>query len=423
MLFRTSVRWWTALAGAGLCAGLVAGPAGTAGPGTSVGLTADTTDAAGTSAAAGAAPQLHVSGNELADQNGARVVLHGVDRSGGEYMCVNDAGIWDGPTDTQAAVSAMKRWDVNAVRIPLNEACWNGQSYVKKAYRGAKYQRAVEAYVNLLNRDGIVAILDLHWTDGAYTGPSSGCSSAQALCQKPMPDAAQAVKFWTSVASAFDGNNAVIFDLFNEPYPERATGASTGEGWHCWRYGGTCTGISYRVAGMQTLVNAIRSTGAANVIMLGGLEYANDLHGWLVHEPSDPDHNLAASWHSYNFNTCGTRSCWNAQVAPVIAQVPLIAGEIGESDCADTYIDPLMRWLDARSSSYLAWAWNTDFACTSGPGLITSYTGTPTPYGQGYRSHLKPWADSTAPGSGRILVVTATTILPNDRVTAARVVR
>jgi hypothetical protein len=27
--------------------------------------------------------------------------------------------------------------------------------------------------VKLLNADGIVAILDLHWSDGLYTGPSA----------------------------------------------------------------------------------------------------------------------------------------------------------------------------------------------------------------------------------------------------------
>jgi endoglucanase len=377
VLFRMSFRWWAALAGAGLSAGLVAGSGG---PGTSF--------AASAAAADSTAPQLHVSGNELVERGGARVVLHGVDRSGGEYMCVNNAGIWDGPMN-QAAVSAMKRWKVNVVRVPLNEACWNGGSYVNRAYRGGNYRRAVRKYVSVLNRNGIVAILDLHWTDGAYNGPSSGCSSAQARCQKPMPDRAQAIRFWTSVARVFGSNDAVIFDLFNEPYPERATGATLNEGWRCWLRGGTCTGIAYRVAGMQALVSAVRSAGATNVIMLGGLEYANDLDGWLAHEPIDPDHDLVASWHSYNFNACSTRSCWRAQVAPVIAKVPLIAGEIGENDCAHSYIDPLMRWLDARSASYLAWAWNADFACTTGPGLISSYTGIPTRYGRGYRAHLK----------------------------------
>ena len=48
-----------------------------------------------------------------------------------------------------------------------------------------------------------------------------------------------------------------------------------------------------------------------------------------------------------------------------------------------------MRWLDSESASYLAWAWNADFNCSSGPGLITGYSGHPTAYGFGYRSHLR----------------------------------
>ena len=136
-----------------------------------------------------------------------------------------------------------------------------------------------------------------------------------------MPDAAQAVPFWTSVATAFKGNNAVIFDLFNEPYPSRADNSNETEGWQCWLSGGSPAPASpTTVAGMQTLVNAVRSAGANNVIMLGGLEYSNDLTQWLTYEPTDPDHNLVASWHSYNFNTCSTQSCWTSQIAPVAAR-------------------------------------------------------------------------------------------------------
>ena len=130
--------------------------------------------------------------------------------------------------------------------------------------------------------------------------------------------------------------------------------------------------------------------------MLGGLAYSNDLTEWLKYEPSDPDHNLAASWHSYSFNGCSTLQCWGSEVAPVIASVPVIAGEIGETDCADNYLDPLLAYLDSKSTSYLAWAWNADFNCTSGPGLITSYSGTPTAYGQGYMHHLESLLVSSA---------------------------
>lgn len=334
------------------------------------------------------APQLHVSGNQLVNTAGTAVVLHGADRSGGEFSCVQNKGIWDGPMD-QPSITAMKEWGITAVRVPLNEACWNDESYVNSAYAGSAYQQAVKQYVNLLNDNGIVAILDLHWTDGAYNGPVAACTSAEAVCQKPMPDVSEAVPFWTSVASAFKGNNSVIFDLFNEPYPDMATGETAG--WQCWLNGGTCPGIGYQVAGMQTLVNAVRSTGAANVLMLGGLTWSNDLTQWLTHEPSDPDHNLVASWHSYNFNACSTQSCWTSQIAPVAASVPVIAGEIGENECSDTYITPLMNWMDSEHISYLAWTWN-NWGCSGGSVLITGYNGAPTAYGAGYEAHLRALA-------------------------------
>ena len=218
------------------------------------------------------APRLHVSGNRLVNSHGRPVVLHGVNRSGTEFLCVQGHGIFDGPTD-QASISAMKAWGINAVRIPLNEGCWNGESYVNPAYAGANYQNAIKAYVRLLNANGMVAILDLHWSDGRYP---VHCLSAEARCLKPMPDAAQAIPFWTSVANTFKGNDAVIFDLFNEPFPERAS-HSEAAGWQCWLHGGSCPGIGYPVAGMQSLVNAVRATGARNVILVGGLAYANDL--------------------------------------------------------------------------------------------------------------------------------------------------
>jgi endoglucanase len=340
------------------------------------------------SSGGGSAPQLHVSGNKLVTSTGAAWTPHGVNRSGGEYECVQGYGVWDGPTD-QASINAIKSWNANAVRVPLNEACWNGESYVPAADSGANYQNAVKSFVNLLNANGLVAILDLHWTDGTYTGSSAGCSSAQATCQKPMPDAAQAIPFWSSVASTFKNNDAVVFDLFNEPYASRADNNNSTEGWQCWETGSPCTGIGYPVAGMQQMVNAVRSAGANNVLMLGGEEYSNDLTGWLQYKPTDPDNNLVASFHDYNFNTCAPQSCWTSQIAPVIAKVPVIAGEIGENDCSGSFINPLMSWLDSQHTGYLAWTWdNWSGGCSTGPTLITDYNGTPTNFGAAYKAHI-----------------------------------
>ena len=333
----------------------------------------------------GTAPSLKVSGNKIVDSSGNQVKLYGVNRSGGEFACIQGNGMWDGPMD-QASIDAMRTWKVRSVRVPLNEECWLGTSDVPSGgYSGATYQAAVRTYVNLLLASGITPIVEMHWSYGLYTGTSSGCSDVKATCQKPMPDAQYAPSFWTGVANAFK-DNRVVFDLFNEPYPERATGDET-SGWKCWRDGGTCTGITYQVAGFQTLVNSVRATGNTNVIFIGGLAYSNDLTQWLTYKPTDSANNLAAFGHIYNFNTCSSTSCFDSQLAPVAASVPLTLTEIGENDCGSSFINTVMSWADSHSVGYLAWTWN-NWDCSSGPSLITDYTGAATAYGAGFKSHL-----------------------------------
>jgi endoglucanase len=333
----------------------------------------------------GPAPALHVSGNKVLTSSGATYRLLGVNRSGGEFACIQGNGIWDGPMD-QASVTAMRTWKIRTVRVPLNEQCWLGVAPVQPQYGGTTYQNAVKAYVNLLIANGITPIVEMHWNYGQYTGPSAGCSDVNATCQKPMPDAQYAPSFWTGVATAFKADNAVVFDLFNEPYPERATGNTT-TGWTCWRDGGTCSGISYQVAGFQSLLNAVRATGATNVVMIGGLAYSNDASQWLQYKPTDSTGNLAAFAHVYNFNTCSTTSCYDSTFAPVAAQVPFNLTEIGENDCAHGFVDTLMNWADSHSVGYLGWTWNA-WDCSSGPALISDYTGTATPFGQGLKARL-----------------------------------
>jgi hypothetical protein len=317
---------------------------------------------------------LHVSGPNIVSAAGLPVVLHGVDRSGGEFGCVQSgASMWNGPMD-QASITAMLSWKINAVRVPLNEDCWLGINGANPG--GTTYQNNVVSYVNLAISNGLYVILDLHWTNAGST---------LATGQQPMPDSDHAPTFWQQVATTFKNNGSVIFDLFNEPYPD--SNQDTAAAWSCWKNGGTCSGMSYPAAGMQTLVTTVRNTGANNLIMLGGVEYSNSLTQWLANKPTDPANNLAASWHSYNFNICSNSTCWNNSIAPVMQQVPVIAGEIGENDCAHGYIDSLMAWMDSHNASYLGWTWN-NWDCSSGPALITDYTGTPTAFGQGFKNHL-----------------------------------
>jgi hypothetical protein len=337
-------------------------------------------------AAATSTLSIHVQGNQLVNSAGNVVTLHGVDRSGSEYMCVQGTGdVFDGPSDA-ASVAAMASSDINAVRVPLNEDCWLGINGASPG--GAPYQTAIENYVSLLNSYGLYAILDLHW---------SAPGATLATGQEPMPDQGNSPAFWTSVATAFKSNPAVIFDLFNEPYPD--SNQDTTAAWKCVLDGGTCPGVSYTAAGMQELLNDVRATGATNVVMSPGVQYTNTLDHWLQYEPSDPLHQLSASFHGYNFNICTTASCWNSELAPVAAQVPLISGEIGEDDQADTYIDAYMAWADPLGVSYLAWTWDT-WGCNNGPVLISSYSGTVCPgFGAGYEAHLASLPSSPNPSS------------------------
>ncbi|MFK4104708.1 cellulase family glycosylhydrolase [Streptomyces sp. NPDC019531] len=334
----------------------------------------------------GTPPALRVSGNKLVDAGGTTRRLLGVNRSGGEFMCVQGRGIFDGPVD-DASVQAIADWKANTVRIPLNEECWLGLSNINPAYAGANYVNAVKDLVSKVKAHGMTPVVELHWTYGQYTGNSAGCSDVHASCQKPMPDMQYTPSFWASVANTFKSDPTVVFDLFNEPYPDRAT-ATTTQAWQCWRDGGNCPGIGYEVAGMQDLVDSVRATGATNLILAGGIAYSNDLSQWLTYKPGDPAGNLAAAWHVYNFNTCANDSCWNSTLAPVAAQVPLVAGEIGENTCSHGFIDQVMKWFDDRGLSYLGWTWNT-WDCSSGPSLISSYDGTPTAFGTGLRDHLR----------------------------------
>lgn len=321
---------------------------------------------------------LHVVGNRIVNGDNAPIRMLGVNRSGGEYMCIQGRGIWDGPAD-KASVEAIAAWHTNAIRIPLNEDCWLGINGVDPKFAGQNYQKAVVDYVNLVNSLGQIAIVELHWN-----APGTIPADKQA----PMPDADHTPAFWKSMAETFKDNSAVIFDLFNEPYPDG--NKDTDAAWTCWRDGGKCQGIDYEVAGFQTLVDTVRATGATNVIMLGGVQYSNALSQWLKYKPNDPMGNLVAAWHSYNFNACAKQSCWERTIAPVNAVVPVVAGEIGENDCAHTYIDTLMTWLDGQQIGYLAWTWDAWGAdmCGKGPVLILDYKGTPTEYGKGFKERL-----------------------------------
>jgi endoglucanase len=328
---------------------------------------------AATAGSAAAKPWIGVEGNRLVDAAGKPVRLLGVSRSGSEYQCQQGYGFFDGPSDG-ASVEAMASWHINAVRLPLNETCWLGINGIDPGLGGAAYRAAIHEYVEELEAAGLYVVLDLH-----VAAPGGH----QATSIIPMADADHAPAFWRSVAAAYRDDRSVLFDLYNEPHDV---------GWGCWEHGCRLEDEHfgrYRATGMRQLVAAVRSTGAEQPVLLGGVGWARNLDQWLAHLPPDPAQAEVASNHTYDFATC-FEIC-RSDLERIAAKHPVVTGEMGEGDCGHAYIDDYMSWADRHHVSYLAWAWDTHggWTCRSGPSLITAYDGTPTAFGIGFRNHLR----------------------------------
>ena len=230
-------------------------------------------------------------------------------------------------------------------------------------------------------------ILDLHWS-----APSNFAGNVQ----NPMADIDNSIAFWTSVANTFKNNPAVLFELFNEPYfdpasqPDGAFNSIDGklpntlanrmirDGGTANYYFGLSTGTwggkeqkvayNWSVAGYQTLINAIRSTGATNVILCAGNRYSNDLTWWGQNPPSDPAGQLAAVIHLYphgwpnDFRPGpGGSAQFDSMIAANTANYPLVVtefgDEVGKPDAPFTRA--VIAWLDLHGYSVTAWAWTT----------------------------------------------------------------
>jgi len=352
---------------------------------------------------------LHVAGNQLIDGAGQPVILRGVDVSGTEFACAQggtatNAGwsIFGGqPEDTPATISAIQSWHVNAVRVPLNEDCWLGINGISATFGGDAYRTAITGFVRDLIDSGMYVIVDLHW---------NAPGTAVARSQQPMADEDHAPAFWRSVAYTFASSPNVMLDLYNEPFLYQSYFQNAKQdSWACWLNGCMLKqylsggqpytkSYSWQAAGMQQLVDAVRATGARNILIANGLNWANDDSGWLAHRPNDPAGNLAAGWHEYEGEQCADVSCWARTIAPIAQRVPVIVGETGDhtgSGCVLVNLPSFLPWADSHGVSYLAWTFNP-WGYTHDV-LITNWKGTPSGCeGLFYAAHLAALAAKPA---------------------------
>jgi aryl-phospho-beta-D-glucosidase BglC (GH1 family) len=368
-----------------------------------------------------------VQGNQLVDADGKVVQLRGADVSGLEFVAIQGwsaSNPWGNQAQIPGTLQAVKTWNLNAVRFPLNEASWLGlttydwptgsqtSGTARQADPGSNYRQTVIDSVNAATAAGLYVILDLHISSPNALVPGiSGKVPTTPTVQNAMADADHGTAFWTSVATAFKGNPAVIFDLFNEPHIDNfqnVVNYRDATAWMALRDGGTCTQFitnsvtvnqNYQTAGMQALLDAVRATGATNVVMVGGISWAQDTSMWVTYAPVDPLHQLAASWHAYPQGFSGTAATvpgygtanYTWAQAILSAGYPVIVGETGDHSANGTVGAPFMAnflpWADQYGVSVLGWTWNSWGGADDD--LIKDATGTPTDgFGQAY----KQWA-------------------------------
>ena len=237
---------------------------------------------------------IQVSGNHLVNQDGQTVHLIGFGAQGSEYTCVSSNGTFDDPNTLTTTPENMKGWGagVNIARIPLNEDCWLGINGVSRG--GAAYQNDIVNFVNNLHKSGMYAELDLHWS-----APGTTTSAGQQV----MADYDHSIPLWQSVAAAFKNDPAVTFNLYNEPHDVT---------WPCWQQGGASCVFGFRIAGMEEMMQAIRSvegSGWHHPVIVAGIGWSNDLSGWLSNRPEDSANQEIAGIHSYDDDAGGANGC------------------------------------------------------------------------------------------------------------------
>ena len=318
--------------------------------------------------------ELRVVGNRLRDAAGNEVWLQGVNAGGMESIPNTDQIV-------KSVVVAIDKWKSNCVRLPVNESFWFGTS----AYQsdgGAAYRAAVDKIVTLAANRGAYIALDLH----RFRAPK-----------------AEHISFWKDAAKRYANHPAVLFDLFNEPH---------GISWEVWRNGGWVgeagkvdesafltaeekkKNQGFESVGMQALVDAVRSTGAKNVVIAGGLYWANDLTGIeseAIEKGEAKSYRLDEkggdgimyAWHTYHWH-----KGW-ARILPVAAKHPIFLGEVGAAPREEmtfipmeqkedwrTFVPDMLGFIQKYRINWTGWC----FHPKAGPCMIENWDYEPTPY-------------------------------------------
>jgi hypothetical protein len=307
-------------------------------------------------AAAPMAPELKVSGNRLVTAGGREVRLQGVN------ICNLSIAADDEHKILWSAHVALDEWHANVIRLPVLDDFWFGKGRGKTTSNDAGAYRAIaDKVIRIAAGKGAHVVFDLH----RYLTPDESCRT-----------------FWKDAAARYANNPAVLFDLLNEPHDTT---------WDVWRNGGLVHGKGKDAKdissiGLQALVDAVRGSGAKNIVVAGGLGYAFDLSGIVNGYALDDKggNGIMYATHFYNWH-----GGWARHILGTAAKYPVLVGEFGADVVKMNFVpagkqeDPYAWVPDAigfvqkNNLNWTAWCFHT----RANPNLLLDWTyDTPTPY-------------------------------------------
>lgn len=303
---------------------------------------------------------LEVSGNQFAE-NGAAIVLRGI--------AMGD--VTDLPAESNPYPEIAKDWRANVVRLSIHPGTWRDRKDEALA--------ALTTHVTQAREAGLYVIIDYHvigFPDG-YQLQYFDITEPDTKTDYYDSRFSLAMDFWLTIAAQFQ-DPAILYEIWNEPTSN--TEAEDGGDLAYWK--------KYRPY-WRVLTDAIRSSGAGNIILAAPPLWAFNLRG--IRDSLLPDANTAYAWHVYPDQPPEE---WEGALDGLDQERPVVVTEWGfEPDAkqhwsgtAEEYGVPFTTLLDERGLSSTAWCWNPDY----GPSLRRS-NGALTEWGafaQGYlRKH------------------------------------
>jgi hypothetical protein len=338
--------------------------------------------------------RLHTEGNRVLDASGKPVWLYGVNIASLEWRN-------DGDHVQESVERAIIDWKVSLIRLPLAQDRWFGKM-MSQTDGGAGYRAIVDNIVSTCAAARVYIDLDLHWSDcGKWI------SEGGTLGEHNMPDK-NSIAFWQDAATRFKNQPNVIFGLYNEPHDVS---------WNVWLDGGSVTDnpawwnpdqtkVVYEAVGLQKLYDAVRATGATNVVTVGGLNWGYDLSGVLQ------GYAIAGINYTYETHPYANKKDWDKSFGEVSRQYPVYVGEWGFGGHRTNNLDYAHSLLNYMQKYHLPWtAW--DLHVSAGPTLIKNWDYEPTVFGQIVKDQLAAAAAARSLRTGSVTLHPITT-LEND---------